>query len=60
MSVPEIRIRTINEQPVDGDGDYVLYWMVAARRPGWNFSLDRAVEWCNMVGKPLLVFEPLR
>jgi deoxyribodipyrimidine photo-lyase len=60
MSVPQIRVRTINEQPVNGSGDYVLYWMVSARRPGWNFSLDRAVQWCDTLAKPLLVFEPLR
>lgn len=34
--------------------------MTANRRIGWNFSLQRAVEWCRWLGKPLLVLEPLR
>ena len=58
--VPAIRITQCNEAPVRPDGDYVLYWMVAFRRTQWNFSLDRAVEWAREIGKPLVVFEPLR
>jgi len=42
------------------DGAYVLYWMIASRRTGWNFALDRAAAWCRELGRPLLVFEPLR
>jgi deoxyribodipyrimidine photo-lyase len=34
--------------------------MIAYRRARWNFSLDRAVEWCRELGKALLVFEALR
>jgi deoxyribodipyrimidine photo-lyase len=34
--------------------------MIAFRRARWNFSLDRAVEWCRELGKPLLVLEALR
>jgi deoxyribodipyrimidine photo-lyase len=34
--------------------------MIAFRRTRWNFSLQRAVEWCLELDKPLLVFEPLR
>ncbi len=60
MAVPQICIRDVNEQPPRATGDYVLYWMIANRRATWNYSLDRALEWCQALGKPLLVFEPLR
>ena len=58
--VPEIRLLTKNEAAVRGDGEYVLYWMIATRRARWNFALDRAVEWAPELGKPLLVLEALR
>jgi hypothetical protein len=44
VSVPDIRIRALNEAPVAAEGKYVLYWMIAYRRTTWNFSLQRAVE----------------
>jgi len=34
--------------------------MIAFRRTEWNFSLQRAVEWATELGKPLVIFEPLR
>ena len=58
--VPEIRIRTQHDAPVNPHGDYVLHWMVAHRRTRWSYSLDRSVEWARELGKPLLVFEALR
>lgn len=42
------------------EGRYVLYWMIAARRPAWNFALDRAIELAREAGRPLLVLEALR
>ena len=59
-SVPPIRLRSANDAPVRKDGDYVLYWCTAQRRPHWNFALQRAVEWCRETGKPLVVLEALR
>ena len=59
-SVPAIRIRDANNEPVRADGRYVLYWMIAARRLRYNFALDRALEQCRALRKPLLVFEALR
>jgi deoxyribodipyrimidine photo-lyase len=41
-------------------GDYVLYWMIAARRTSWSFALDHAVARANALGRPLVIFEPLR
>jgi deoxyribodipyrimidine photo-lyase len=34
--------------------------MIAARRPFWNFSLQRAVERSVEFGKPLVILEPIR
>lgn len=59
-AVPLIRIRRCNAAPVLRDREWVLYWMIAARRPGWNYGLQRAVEWAVELGRPLLVLEALR
>jgi deoxyribodipyrimidine photo-lyase len=39
---------------------YVLYWMIAARRPTSSFALDHAIDRARTLGRPLVVFEPLR
>jgi deoxyribodipyrimidine photo-lyase len=54
------RVRDINDEPVQREGAYVLYWMIAARRTSYNFALDRALSLSQELDKPLLVFEPLR
>ncbi len=59
-SVPPLRVVACNQAPVRDDGDYVLYWMISARRTGWNFGLERAADWARALGKPLLVLEALR
>jgi len=59
-SVPSIRIQACNRADINGVGDYVLYWMIAARRITSNFALDRAIEWSLRLHKPLLIFEALR
>jgi deoxyribodipyrimidine photo-lyase len=58
--IPSLRIQTLQAAPVRPDGDFVLYWMIAARRPGWSFALQRAADWSRQLGKPLVVLEPLR
>ena len=57
---PHPRIRALNSAGESRAGEYVLYWMVANRRAQWNFALDRAVRRAEVLGRPLLVFEPLR
>jgi deoxyribodipyrimidine photo-lyase len=57
---PPLRLRAANAARVRSDGDYVLYWMTSARRAGWNFALDRAVQWVRELGRPLVVLEALR
>lgn len=58
--VPAVRIRLTNDRPVNLRGRFVLYWMVAYRRVAWNYALDRALEWCDELGKPLVILEALR
>ncbi len=58
--VPPERVRLLDPRPPDPKGRYVLYWMVASRRLDHNFALDRALELCRELDRPLLIFEPLR
>jgi deoxyribodipyrimidine photo-lyase len=60
LNVPAIRIRACNRSEVRPRGDFVLYWMIANRRLRYNFALDRALEYCRELNKPLIVFEALR
>jgi deoxyribodipyrimidine photo-lyase len=54
------RTTALVDRPPDSDAAFVLYWMIAQRRVTWNFALERAAGWARELGKPLLVFEPLR
>ena len=54
------RIRIANSQPVRSEGQFVLYWMIAARRAASNFALDRAIAWARHLGQALVVLEALR
>ena len=58
--VPSVRIRRSTTRPSTAGGDFVLYWMTTARRTASNFGLQRAVERCVELGKPLVVLEALR
>jgi deoxyribodipyrimidine photo-lyase len=55
-----MRIQAVNDVAIAHRGDYVLYWMIAARRSTWSFALDHAIARAVELGRPLLVFEPLR
>jgi deoxyribodipyrimidine photo-lyase len=55
-----LRVTAVNTAPVASRGDYVLYWMIGARRTTWSFALDHAVATAKQLGRPLVVFEPLR
>lgn len=59
-SVPAIRVRLANRHPLRTTGGYVLYWMIATRRLRYNFALDRALEHCRALRKPVLILEALR
>ena len=58
--VPASRLRLLNDRPARPTGEFVLYWMTTARRTTFNFGLQRAVEWCVELRKPLVVLEALR
>jgi len=60
MTVPDIRIQVLNASPVNGQGEFILYWMIAYRRVHWNFALQRAAQWARELGKPLVILEALR
>ena len=55
-----LRIRANNDAPVCPGGDYVLYWMIATRRPSYNFALDRAIDLARELNRPLVILEALR
>ena len=59
-TIPTQRLSSLNDAPIRGDRDYVLYWMVSQRRLEWNFALDHALGWSRSLGKPLVVLEALR
>lgn len=59
-TLPTLRLRPLNDAHIRPDGDHVLYWMIAFRRLGWNFALERAAEAARELGRPLVVLEPLR
>jgi deoxyribodipyrimidine photo-lyase len=50
----------MNQGTVNPSGDYVVYWMISARRLGWNFGLQRAVDYAVGLRKPLVILEALR
>jgi hypothetical protein len=54
------RVTAVNAAPIARRGAYVLYWMIAARRTAWSFALDHAIAHAVALGRPLVVFEPLR
>jgi deoxyribodipyrimidine photo-lyase len=59
-SIPADRLRVVLDAPTEPTGRHVLYWMTSARRTGWNFGLQRAVDWSRELKKPLIVLEGLR
>ena len=60
LSVESARIAPRNEAPIRPEGDYVLYWMIAARRPVESFALQHARDRARELGKPLVILEALR
>ena len=59
-SIPISRLHRLNERVWREDGGYVLYWMVSARRRGWNYGLQYAAAKAEALGKPLVILEALR
>ncbi len=59
-AIPPVRIRSCNAAPVRPAGDFVVYWMIAARRTRHNFALQHAAARAAELRRPLLVLEALR
>ncbi len=55
-----LRLRAVNKAQIHVDGEYVLYWMIAARRVSFNFALEHAAATARELGLPLVIFEGLR
>ncbi|HEX6243647.1 MAG TPA: deoxyribodipyrimidine photolyase [Polyangiales bacterium] len=60
MVVPTERIRLLTQLPPRADAEFVLYWMIAARRGHFNFALSRGLELAREHARPLLILEALR
>jgi deoxyribodipyrimidine photo-lyase len=60
MPIPDIRLRAVNGVPVREAGEFVLYWMIAARRTTCSYALEHALERSRELGRPLVVLEALR
>ena len=61
VKVPLTRVTTLKDINPESltETQYVIYWMIAFKRVGYNFALQRAVEWANQLSQPLLILEPL-
>jgi deoxyribodipyrimidine photo-lyase len=57
--IPALRLRAANDAAQRPAGRYVLYWMIAQRRLGWNFALQHAAQRARALGIPLVVLESL-
>lgn len=53
--IDKARIRIINDQPENPQGDYVLYWMQQAQRSTSNHALEYALHEAAWMKKPVLV-----
>lgn len=53
------RISSVNDKPINEDGDFILYWMIATRRLNHNASLEFAVNLAIEHEVPLLVLEEI-
>jgi deoxyribodipyrimidine photo-lyase len=58
-AIPQVRLRDVSTAP-PRDGDYVLYWMIAARRTRHNYGLQHAIARAEALKRPLIVLEALR
>ena len=47
----------MNEQQINQNGNFILYWMTSCRRFAFNASLQHAISLSNMLKKPVLVVE---
>lgn len=60
LTLPAERLCAANQRLIRPEGDYVLYWMISARRTRSNFALDHALARARELNRPLVLFEALR
>lgn len=60
LAIDALRLRVANDRPLARGAEFVLYWMIAARRGASNFALQHAVWRARELGLPLVVLEALR
>ena len=53
------RVKLVNDKPINKDGEFILYWMIATRRFNYNASLRFAAELAEKHAVPLLVVEEI-
>lgn len=56
MDIYDKRLTELNDRPVDGNGDCVIYWMQRSQRAFDNLALEFAVNLANDLGKPVLTY----
>ena len=54
--IPEGRIRKLNSEYINENGDYVLYWMQASQRTSCNHALAYAMDEARRLDLPLIVY----
>ena len=54
--IPEGRIRKLNSEYINENGDYVLYWMQASQRTSYNHALAYAMDEARRLDLPLIVY----
>jgi deoxyribodipyrimidine photo-lyase len=59
-SYNQTRLRRLNAAKARPNGEYVLYWMQAARRLDRNHALDYALRCAAELERPLVIYEGLR
>ncbi|MCA9520592.1 MAG: deoxyribodipyrimidine photolyase [Myxococcales bacterium] len=60
IDVDPLRVRRLHAAPPRPAGAFVLYWMIAQRRPFYNHALQHAAHWAQRLGRPLVILEALR
>src|SRR4051812_12249364 len=53
--IHDSRVQPLNDEPADPKGRYVLYWMQASQRVGFNHALEYAVREANARSLPVVV-----
>jgi deoxyribodipyrimidine photo-lyase len=53
--IHDSRVQPLNDEPADLKGRYVLYWMQASQRVGFNHALEYAIREANARSLPVIV-----